>query len=57
MQAINISESGRLAFRAGLKMKDCPFSLRSPARSWWMKGYKEARDAQNTKKPKRKGAA
>ena len=43
MIAENISESGRRAFRAGLKPKDCPFALRSDARTWWMAGYNEAK--------------
>ena len=42
-QAINASEMGRRAYRAGLKVKDCPFNLRSPVRSWWLKGYAEAK--------------
>jgi len=34
-------ESGRLAYRAGLKPKDCPLAPGSAARSWWLRGYKE----------------
>lgn len=47
VQAVNISEMGRRAFWAGIKTSDCPFALRSSARSWWMKGYKEARQSAN----------
>jgi len=43
VQAINISEMGRRSFAAGLKVKDCPFAIRSSARTWWMKGYREAK--------------
>jgi ribosome modulation factor len=45
MQALNISETGRRAFAAGLKVRDCPFAIGSTARQWWLKGYREARDA------------
>jgi hypothetical protein len=43
MQALNIRESGRLAFAAGIKVRDCPFAIRSQARWWWLKGYQEAK--------------
>lgn len=43
VQALNISETGRRAFAAGLKVKDCPFAIRSSARTWWLKGYREAK--------------
>ena len=35
--------AGRYAYLAGLKPKDCPFALQDNARSWWMKGYHEAK--------------
>lgn len=41
--AVNISESGRLAFAAGLKPIDNPFAIGSQARSLWAKGYRAAR--------------
>jgi ribosome modulation factor len=43
MLAPNIYETGRRAYRAGLKPKDCPFAIRSAARSWWLKGYNKAK--------------
>lgn len=43
-QAVNISESGRRAFDAGIKISDNPFKIGSEARSLWSKGYKARRD-------------
>lgn len=45
MKALPIREVGRLAYQSGLKKGDCPFALRSDARSWWLKGWNEARKA------------
>lgn len=44
-QALNISESGRRAFAAGLKPKDNPFHIGSQACSLWAKGFRQAKDA------------
>ncbi len=43
--ALNIDESGRRAFQAGLKATDNPFAIGSQARSLWAKGYREAKQA------------
>lgn len=38
-----VVESGRRAFFAGLKVRDCRLAMRSKARLLWLKGYRSAR--------------
>src|SRR5438105_1200201 len=42
-QAVNITESGRRAFAAGIKATDNPFKIGSQARSLWSKGWNAAK--------------
>lgn len=42
--ALSTTETGRRAFRAGLKPIDNPFAKGSKARRLWARGYTEARE-------------
>ncbi len=44
-QALNITETGRRAFAAGVNPKQNPFAVGSAAASLWAKGFRQARES------------